>query len=84
MTTEQNTKKITGEQACNVIWHIWFAGQDLTSRQFAEMDAVLPNKELPILDRLLSVAGLLERYNADGRPAFANFREWWRAVRSRR
>lgn len=70
-------KEITPKVAMKIISAIWGDGRNITRKVFEDLDPVLPHKELPILDRLLSVAGLLDEYNQRERPAFKAFRNWW-------
>ena len=37
----------------------------------------------PVLVKALDLLGLAERYERDGRPAFAAFRRWWKTNRCR-
>jgi hypothetical protein len=68
---------LTEKEARLVINGIWGRGDNMSSRLFRELEERLPASDLPILDRLLSVCDLLDEYNRRGRPAFANFRNWW-------
>jgi hypothetical protein len=68
---------LTEKEARLVINGIWGRGDDMSFRLYRELNERLPESDLPILDRLLSVCGLLDEYNRRGRPAFANFRNWW-------
>ncbi len=70
-------KEITPQKAMEIISAIWGEGRNITRKVFEDLDPVLPHKELPILDRLLSVAGLLDEYNQIQRPTFKAFRNWW-------
>jgi hypothetical protein len=65
--------------AIEIVSALWGNGRNMTSRIFAEIDPILPERSLPVLDRLLLVCGLLEDYNANKRPAFAAFRQWWQS-----
>jgi hypothetical protein len=68
---------LTPSEAKEIIGAIWGDGNNLPSRLYQKIDPLLPHQDLPILDRLLSVCDLLEKYNKAGRPAFRNFYFWW-------
>jgi hypothetical protein len=68
---------MTEKHARHIINAIWWKGENMTGKFYDTITPLLPHAELPILDRLLSVCGVLDQYNAQGRPAFANFRNWW-------
>jgi hypothetical protein len=68
---------LTPEEAKNLIGAVWGRGVNLSSATFNKIDPLLPHQELPILDRLLFVCDLLEKYNKAGRPAFRNFYFWF-------
>ena len=77
---ENNTKvegELTPQQIKHIISAIWGRGANMPRGLFDKIDPHLPNKELPILDRLLSVIGMLDEYNNSKRPAFEQFRRWW-------
>jgi hypothetical protein len=67
------------QTATDIVSALWGSGRNVTPRIFAEINPVLPEKSLPLLDRLLLVCGLLDDYNANKRPTFAAFRQWWQS-----
>jgi hypothetical protein len=74
---EGNLGDLTPKEARQIVGRYWGYGDNLPRAVFVEIDERLPHEELPILDRLLSVCGLLDDYNQRNRPAFAAFRSWW-------
>jgi hypothetical protein len=71
---------MTPKESKQIIGRYWGDGNNLPRSVFLDIDGRLPDSDLPILDRLLSVCGLLAQYNNRNRPAFAAFRQWWMAV----
>ena len=71
-------EQLNEQTAREIISAVWGTmGKKLPLGMSAQLDPVLPDRSLPILDRLLSVCGLLDDYNANNRPAYAAFRKWW-------
>lgn len=50
----------------------------ITAQEIADLAAITGDSDAPPLDNALVVLGLLGSYNSDGRPTFADFRQWFR------